>query len=98
MSKVTSAREARAALLAAGQGLEEVRVERSIRRSDKINGFVMGIGRKWVVLAVRHHLIILDGYVAVRLDDISRVNLLGGPESFVWTGSRATRTVAAHDP
>lgn len=95
MSKVASTREARAALTAARNGNEEVRIERSIRRSDRVTGFVMGIGRKWAVPAVRHDLIILDGYVVVRLDDISQGQPPRRLRVVCSKGTRVARRVAA---
>lgn len=51
-----------------------IRLTRRIPGADKIDGYVVGIGRKWLLLAdvpaVR-----IDGYVAVRLSDVSRVKV-----------------------
>lgn len=60
-----------------------MQLTRSIKRSDKIDGFVVAVGRRWVLLAVLDDLIILNGFVAVRCDDVARVQRRGGPESFV---------------
>jgi hypothetical protein len=85
MSKVTtrSGRDVRAELDKAAQEQALVRVSRSIRRSDKLDGFVVGLGQAWVLLAVLDHSIYLNGYAALRLGDVSRVALRGGPDSFV---------------
>jgi hypothetical protein len=61
----------------------QIRVARSIPRSDQIDGFVVGIGRTWVLLANLDHRIHLDGYVALRIGDVSKVDRRGGPDTFV---------------
>lgn len=60
-----------------------VRVRRSIRRSDKLDGFVMGVGQAWLLLALLDPNVYLNGYVAVRLADLSKVEVRAGPDSFV---------------
>lgn len=59
-----------------------VRVSRVIRRSDKIDGFVVGIGQGWVLLAELDHGIDLNGFQALRLQDLAKVDVRGGPETF----------------
>jgi hypothetical protein len=59
-----------------------VRVSRAIRRSDKIDGFVVGIGQGWVLLAELDHSIDLNGFQALRLKDLAKVEVRGGPETF----------------
>lgn len=49
-----------------------VRLTRHIPGADVIQGYVVGIGRKWVLLANLDSLRI-DGYIAVRLTDIARL-------------------------
>src|SRR5262245_44793069 len=60
-----------------------VRVARSIRRSEKLDGFVVGIGREWVLLALLDPNIYLDGHTAVRIRDVAKVSRRGGPDTFV---------------
>jgi hypothetical protein len=60
-----------------------VRVSRTIRRNDKLDGFVVGIGQAWVLLAVLDANIYLNGYAALRLGDVSKVKRRGGPDTFV---------------
>ena len=60
-----------------------VRVTRTIRRCDKLDGFVVGIGRKWVQLALLDPNIYLDGHAAVRVKDVTKVSRRGGPDTFV---------------
>lgn len=60
-----------------------LRISRTIRRSDKIDGFVVGVGQAWVLLAVLDPNIYLNGYTALRLGDVSKVKRRGGPVTFV---------------
>lgn len=52
--------------------MDALRVVRSIDGADVLEGFVLGLGKKWVLLA-RLGDASLDGFVAVRLDDLARV-------------------------
>ena len=84
MSKSSpSSREVRSTLHAAEEDRTLVRLHRTIRRSDDIEGFVVGVGDKWVLLALLDDLLILNGYVGVRLDDVEKVQRRGGPDSMV---------------
>ena len=85
MSRVKSGKSlaARADLETAAQQQSLVRLSRSIRRSDKLDGFVVGLGQGWVLLAVLDHNIYLNGFAAVRVADVKKVNRRGGPDSFV---------------
>lgn len=60
-----------------------VRLSRSIRRSDTMEGFVVGLGQRWVLLAVLDPNMYLNGYAALRLKDVSKVKRRGGPNTFV---------------
>jgi hypothetical protein len=58
-----------------------VQVQRSIRRADRLEGFVVGMGRRWLLL----HLVddvVLNGYAALRLQDVQRVRIRAGEGSF----------------
>lgn len=69
--------------LSAVAGTEElVRVRRGIRRSDRLEGFVVGTGEQWVLLNVLDPEMFLDGYAALRVSDIRRVERRGGSDSF----------------
>jgi hypothetical protein len=81
--KTRPGRDVRAELDKAAQEQALVRVSRSIRRSDKLDGFVVGIGQAWVLLALLDHNIYLNGYAALRLSDVSKVERRGGPDSFM---------------
>jgi len=76
-------RDVRAELAKAAEDRALVRISRSIRRSDKVDGFVVGLGQEWVLLALLDANIYLDGYVALRLTDVSKVKRRGGPDTFV---------------
>ena len=71
-SKPRSSRDVRAGLEAAGPETL-VRVTRGIPRSDWLEGFVVGVGKVWVLLALLDPNIYLNGFVAVRIADISTV-------------------------
>jgi hypothetical protein len=70
-------------LEAAARAQSLIRVSRSIRRSDKIDGFVVGLGQAWVLMAVLDPNIDLHGYMGLRLSDVSKVKRRGGPDTFV---------------
>lgn len=65
----------RSTLDAAASDLGLVRVHRSIAGADLSEGYVVGIGSKWLLLAVLDDRIVLDGYTAVRVDDIRKVRV-----------------------
>ncbi len=52
-----------------------VRLSRSIKDSDQLDGFVVGHGSEWLLLALVGTGIEFDGHVAVRLGDLSKVEL-----------------------
>jgi len=51
-----------------------VRVERAHRYSDRLDGFVVGVGKKWAVLARTMDGGYFGGYVAFRLSDVTEVS------------------------
>jgi hypothetical protein len=57
-----------------------VRITRRIKKADRVDGFVVGLGEEWLLLH-RVNEELLDGYTAVRRRDIRRVTQLG-PDSF----------------
>jgi hypothetical protein len=61
-------------LLEARESSAMVRVERAHRYSDRLDGFVVGIGKKWAVLARTSDGGYFDGYVAFRLADVTDVS------------------------
>lgn len=50
-----------------------VRVSRTIPRSDRLDGFVVGTGKVWLLLALVDPNLYLNGFAAIRLRDISKV-------------------------
>lgn len=65
----------RARLHDAARHHDGVRVTRAIPGADVIEGYVLAVGGKWVLLA-RVPQTRLDGYVAIRLRDVARVQPL----------------------
>ncbi|TNM64089.1 hypothetical protein FHN55_14755 [Streptomyces sp. NP160] len=59
-----------------------VRIHRASDTTHRHEGYVVGVGSAWVLLAVLDPRIELDGWTALRLDDLLRVKRLGGPEAF----------------
>jgi hypothetical protein len=51
-----------------------VRVERKLKFADRLSGFVVLVGEKWVVIAQTWDGGFFDGYVAFRLSDVKRIN------------------------
>lgn len=60
-------------LSAAADSTSLVRIERSPRHADRLYGFVVGIGNKWVLVAKTMDGGYFDGYAAIRLRDVRRV-------------------------
>lgn len=50
-----------------------VRIERSIDRADTLDGFVVGVGEQWLLLHWLDQRIHLDGFVALRIADVERI-------------------------
>jgi hypothetical protein len=75
--------DARRELEEAAKTQAHVRLSRSIRHGDKVDGFVVGLGSQWVLLAKLDLNMYLDGYAALRLSDVAKVKRRGGPGTFV---------------
>ncbi|WP_258725961.1 hypothetical protein [Cellulomonas sp. NS3] len=65
-----------------------VRVRRWIPDADPVEGFVVGIGRRWVALAQLSDRILLDGWALVRLKDIQAVKIYPDPNTFATRALR----------
>lgn len=65
----------------AGSSGEPVRVIRDIADADRLDAYVVGIGRKWVLLHTISDALRLDGYSAVRLRDVEHATRSG------WKGA-----------
>ncbi|MDP9865926.1 MULTISPECIES: hypothetical protein [Streptosporangium] len=61
-----------------------VRVRRAIKGADRLSGYVIGVGRTWVLLQEISCELRLDGYAAVRLRDVESASGAG------WAGSDFT--------
>jgi hypothetical protein len=77
-TKSRRSKKVRARLEQAASDTVAVRVSRRIKGSDRLEGFVVGIGRAWLLLAVLDPDTHLNGYAAVRLADVSKVKLRAG--------------------
>ncbi|MCG5220191.1 hypothetical protein [Streptosporangium sp. KLBMP 9127] len=64
-----------------------VRISREIDGADRLDAYVVGIGRKWVLLHTISGELHLDGYTAIRLRDIEHATRSG------WKGSTMTHRV-----
>ncbi|MEV6033242.1 hypothetical protein AB0L65_18965 [Nonomuraea sp. NPDC052116] len=69
------------ALTRARDSGKPVRVSRDIDGADRLDAYVVGIGRKWVLLHTISDAYRLDGYSAVRLRDIAHATRSG------WKGA-----------
>jgi hypothetical protein len=57
--------------------VEFVRIVRAIRGSDRLEGFVVGLGREWLLLHLLNPAMFLDAYTALRVGDIKKIEFLG---------------------
>ncbi|GAC1361691.1 MAG: hypothetical protein NVSMB32_01000 [Actinomycetota bacterium] len=57
-----------------------VRVHRKIRGAERLEGFVVGLGERWLLLQVLNPAMFLEGFAALRLRDVARIEARG-PES-----------------
>ena len=62
-----------------------VTVRRWIPDADRLDGFVVGIGQKWVVVQRLTDRITFDGWYVIRLKDIQAVSLDPDPDCFEVT-------------
>ncbi|MGP4096128.1 hypothetical protein [Nonomuraea sp. KM90] len=68
---------------------EPVRVRREIDGADRLDAYVAGIGRKWVLLHTITDELRLDGHAAIRLRDIERASRSG------WKGAMTAHLAIA---
>lgn len=50
-----------------------VRIDRRIKKADRLEGYVVGLGKRWVLLHLVSHDWFLNGYTAIRIGDVKRV-------------------------
>ncbi|ROP50159.1 MULTISPECIES: hypothetical protein [unclassified Rathayibacter] len=62
----------RKVLLTARAEDSAVRIQRGWKRAETIEGFVVGVGRKWTLIATTTTGGFFDGYATIRLTDITR--------------------------
>ena len=72
-----SRRRVRFELKTAAAHVELVRIVRTIRRADKLEGFVLETGSEWLLMHELNPEMFLDGHVAVRVADVRSVKPLG---------------------
>ncbi|MFC8732859.1 hypothetical protein ACFT5B_10400 [Luteimicrobium sp. NPDC057192] len=66
-----------------------VGARRWIRGADYLEGFVVGIGKRWVALAKLDSRVSFDGWTLLRLKDIQAVTLEPDPDCFTVKALRA---------
>ncbi|MEV6874665.1 hypothetical protein [Amycolatopsis sp. NPDC051128] len=62
---------------------ELVRVSRVLGDADPVEGYVVDVGERWVLVAVLDASVVVDGFVAVPIADIARVKTRRGSREFV---------------
>src|SRR4051812_37944240 len=67
-----------------------VRLSRRIPKAGKLDGYVVASSSRWLLLALHDPNMFLNGWTAVRLDDLTRMEDGGGPESFPAKALRLT--------
>jgi hypothetical protein len=61
---------------------EVVEVHRSMRRADRLRGFVVGVGKRWLMLQLVED-VTFNGYSAILLGDIDMVRVSARKGSFI---------------
>jgi hypothetical protein len=74
---VTASRQVRSELKTAAAHAELVRIVRSIRGADKLEGSILETGSEWLLMHELNTELFLDGHVAVRVADVRSVKPLG---------------------
>jgi hypothetical protein len=69
-----STKKARARLASAIDEQHMIRVERSPKYADRLDGFVVALGDEWVLMAQSSDGGYFNGWVAFRLSDVKRIN------------------------
>jgi hypothetical protein len=67
----------------AEQRQELVTIRRAIKRADRLNGYVLSVGSRWMLMAELASGIYLDGVVAVRVKDVVEVRRDSRSDRFV---------------
>ncbi|HYY10481.1 MAG TPA: hypothetical protein VE781_06050 [Kineosporiaceae bacterium] len=66
-----------------------LRIHRGYRKAGDLEGFVVGLGREWVLLALLGDGVHLNGHVALRLAGLSTVTTNRKPGSFIHRALQA---------
>ena len=66
-----------------------VRITRWIPDADRVEGFVVGLSREWVVLQRLSDRITFDGWISVRVQDIQAVAIYPTQDNFEIAALRA---------
>jgi hypothetical protein len=90
--EVTGVRRTETLLADAARSRSFVRVTRDALGSDDLDGFVLAAGRHWSVLTVVSDGAFLDGWVAFRTADVTRVMVRVGREPFAVRALRLAGT------
>ena len=59
-----------------------VSIRRRIEDADEVTGYVVGVGREWALVAELDDGLALDGFAAVRRDDVRKVERRARGERF----------------
>jgi hypothetical protein len=70
---MTSAKKIRRRLQAGIGADRSVRIERDLKHAERVDGFVLALGREWVLIAVVADGGYPDGLVALRIRDVTAV-------------------------
>jgi hypothetical protein len=50
-----------------------IRIDRRIKKADRLEGYLVGLGKRWALLHLVSHDWFLNGYTAIRIRDVKRV-------------------------
>jgi hypothetical protein len=78
----------RSRLQAALDRRDVVRIRRTIRRAEAIDGVIVGLSSRWVLVHELWDGVRLNGYRAVRVEDVRSVVVRGDQEGFTWRALR----------
>lgn len=81
-TKTAAPKKLTARLHKALENRELVRVRRDITRAERLTGYVVGVGERWLFMACVEDGIALDGFQALRLADVESVKRRKEKETF----------------
>jgi hypothetical protein len=65
--------EIRDCLSVAAKANALVRIDRRIKKADRLEGYLVGLGKRWALLHLVSHDWLVNGYTAIRIGDVKRV-------------------------